>query len=149
ASNAFPGLFKPVKYQGRHLVDGGIINNFPVDIIRTLTARPVLAIDVRNPLKTDLGLDAEPDAPTLLERVGGLLGRDDGRSGGNGGQTIDILMQAYKITQDRLIKVISAMHPPDVVLTPELPEEIGTQNFDRVEEAVRIGYESARVAIAT
>src|SRR5690606_25683051 len=75
ASNAFPGIFTPVKYQGRQLMDGGIINNFPVDLIRTLTVSPVLAIDVRDPIKPDLGLDAGPETPGLPERVGSLFGR--------------------------------------------------------------------------
>ena len=142
ASNAFPGLFAPVKFHGRHLMDGGIINNFPVDIIRTLTTRPVLAIDVRTPIKPDLNLDDSGAPPTLLGRVGALFGR-------GGSETLDILMQAYNITQDRLIQITAAIHPPDVMHEPNLPAELGTQNFDRAAEAIRIGYESTRDAISS
>ncbi len=141
ASNAFPGLFTPVNHLGRHLMDGGIINNFPVDVIRTLTTSPVLAVDVRTPIKPDLDL-AESEEPTgLLGRVGALLGR-------NSSETVDILMQAYNITQDRLIQVAMAMHPPDALLKPELPAEIGAQSFDRAEEAMEVGYRSASAALA-
>ena len=140
ASNAFPGLFATVQFDGRHLLDGGIINNFPVDVIRTLTARPVLAIDARTPLKTDLNLGHTRESPTLLERGGSLFGR--------GETTVDILMQAYMITQDRLIQINMAMHPPDLILTPRLPEELGAQSFDRVREAIEIGYRDTSEAIA-
>jgi NTE family protein len=34
ASAAFPGLFSPVRIKEGYYVDGGIINNFPVDIIK-------------------------------------------------------------------------------------------------------------------
>lgn len=32
ASNAFPGLFLPIEHAGRTLVDGGLLNNFPLDL---------------------------------------------------------------------------------------------------------------------
>jgi NTE family protein len=35
ASIAFPGLFRPVFYQGRSLVDGGLVNPVPYDILAT------------------------------------------------------------------------------------------------------------------
>jgi hypothetical protein len=47
ASNAFPGLFTPVEHLGRQLMDGGILNNVPVDLIRTMTTAPVVVVDVR------------------------------------------------------------------------------------------------------
>ncbi|HEX7021651.1 MAG TPA: patatin-like phospholipase family protein, partial [Trueperaceae bacterium] len=37
ASNAFPGLFVPVAFDGRFLMDGGILNDVPLDLIGTLT----------------------------------------------------------------------------------------------------------------
>ncbi len=36
ASAAFPGLFTPVKIDQNYYIDGGTLNNFPVDIIKTL-----------------------------------------------------------------------------------------------------------------
>src|SRR5690554_383389 len=98
ASNAFPGLFAPITYQRRHLMDGGIINNFPVDVIRTMTTCPVLAIDVRTPIKPDLNLGGSEPTQSLLQRATRLFSRD-------GGEVSEILLQAYNITQDRLIQV--------------------------------------------
>lgn len=34
ASCCIPVLFNPVEYQGKHYIDGGILNNLPVDLIR-------------------------------------------------------------------------------------------------------------------
>lgn len=42
ASNAFPGLFRPVTLGGRQLMDGGILSNVPLDLIRPLTSAPIL-----------------------------------------------------------------------------------------------------------
>ena len=33
ASNSFPGLFAPFRFEGRHLLEGGILNNFPIDVV--------------------------------------------------------------------------------------------------------------------
>lgn len=46
ASSAVPGVFKPVVYQDMHLVDGGLANNVPADVVREMGANVVIAIDV-------------------------------------------------------------------------------------------------------
>ncbi len=44
ASLAFPGIFSPVKFGRRHLVDGGLCNPVPVDIAHSLGAKHVVGI---------------------------------------------------------------------------------------------------------
>jgi NTE family protein len=46
ASAAIPGLFSPVEIDGRLLVDGGIVDNLPVDLVRSMGADYVIASDV-------------------------------------------------------------------------------------------------------
>ncbi|MGP1625483.1 patatin-like phospholipase family protein [Prevotella koreensis] len=46
ASMAIPGAFKPVKINGWVLVDGGMFNNLPVDVVRDMGADIVIAIDL-------------------------------------------------------------------------------------------------------
>ena len=46
ASMAIPGVFKPVKLNGRLLVDGGMQNNLPVDVVLGMGAEYVIAIDL-------------------------------------------------------------------------------------------------------
>lgn len=45
ASMAYPG-FLPVRQDGKLLVDGGILNNLPVDVVRGMGADIVIAIDL-------------------------------------------------------------------------------------------------------
>ena len=45
-SCAVPGIFKPVEYEGMHLVDGGLKNNVPADVVRNMGANVVFAVDV-------------------------------------------------------------------------------------------------------
>ncbi|WP_141675445.1 patatin-like phospholipase family protein [Formosa haliotis] len=38
ASMSIPGVFKPVDYKNTLLVDGGVLNNFPVDVAKEMGA---------------------------------------------------------------------------------------------------------------
>ncbi|KZY61082.1 patatin [Oleiphilus sp. HI0071] len=46
ASVAVPGLFAPVEVQGRKLVDGGIIENVPVSLLKPMDAGIIIAINL-------------------------------------------------------------------------------------------------------
>ena len=48
ASMAIPGAFKPVMWGDKTLVDGGMINNLPVDVVRAMGADIVIAVDLNN-----------------------------------------------------------------------------------------------------
>lgn len=46
ASMAIPGLIPPVEREGKHLIDGGLVNNVPVDLARALGADIVIVVNV-------------------------------------------------------------------------------------------------------
>ncbi len=46
ASCSMPGFFTPIEIGGRLLVDGGVLDNVPVDVARSLGADFVIAVDV-------------------------------------------------------------------------------------------------------
>lgn len=47
ASMAIPGIFKPVSRNGVRLVDGGMLNNLPVDVVKAMGADIIIAIDLQ------------------------------------------------------------------------------------------------------
>ena len=47
ASMAIPGIFKPVEIDGEQLVDGGMMNNLPVDVALDMGADIVIAVDLQ------------------------------------------------------------------------------------------------------
>lgn len=47
-SCAVPGVFTPVVYEDMHLVDGGLRNNIPADVVKKMGANVVFAIDVNH-----------------------------------------------------------------------------------------------------
>jgi NTE family protein len=46
ASCAIPGVFQPVSHQGKLLVDGGVVDNIPIDVAREKGADIVIAVDI-------------------------------------------------------------------------------------------------------
>ena len=54
-SCAVPGVFTPVVHENMHLVDGGLRNNVPVDVVKNMGANVVFAIDVNHLRGTGTG----------------------------------------------------------------------------------------------
>ncbi len=46
ASSAIPGVFEPVSHVGKLLVDGGVVDNIPIDVARQKGADIVVAVDI-------------------------------------------------------------------------------------------------------
>lgn len=46
ASISIPGIFIPYEIQGKHYVDGGVIDRIPVTVVRQMGAHIVIAVDV-------------------------------------------------------------------------------------------------------
>ena len=52
ASGTFPSLFEPAEIEGEILIDGGVVNNYPIDEVKALGADLVIGVDVQHGLST-------------------------------------------------------------------------------------------------
>ena len=68
ASMAIPGAFKPVQIDTLMLVDGGMGNNLPVDVVRKMGADIVIAIDLQQRKRDDYRSPF-----SFLKGLGGIL----------------------------------------------------------------------------
>lgn len=62
ASCSIPGLIQPVKWKERLLVDGGLVDNLPVELARQLGGGPVIAVDFQ-------ASRTHPDPENILEVI--------------------------------------------------------------------------------
>jgi NTE family protein len=92
ASSAFPALFPPVELDGRLLIDGGIIDNLPVEQVRAMGAKIVISSDVSKRGRKE----KTPENP------------------------IEVLMSAIYIMQDR--SAYFNTDDCDICIRPELSE---------------------------
>ena len=63
SSMAIPGAFSPVNFNDMYLVDGGIINNFPVDVAKDMGADIIIGVD----------LQQEKDKSSQFESITSIL----------------------------------------------------------------------------
>jgi len=54
ASTSVPGVFSPVAYDGQYLIDGGVVDKLPVDVVIDMGADAVIAVDTGAPLDRDI-----------------------------------------------------------------------------------------------
>ena len=154
ASYAIPGIFRPVKIEGRWLFDGALVNPVPVSVCRALGARYVIAINLnsdlcgRGSVQPDPSLSLEqsttvaraeaprPGARKLLQRQ--LFG------GGDSGPGIStVMLDAFNIVQDRIARSRLAGDPPDAIINPKLAG-IGLFDFHRADELIGRGLTAAQ-----
>ncbi len=74
ASISAPGVFAPVDYDGRLLVDGGLAENLPIDVARAMHADVLIVSDVTFPLQSRAKLDT---ALTISNQMLAILVRKD------------------------------------------------------------------------
>jgi len=156
ASISLPGLFAPVEWEGRWLVDGGLTNPVPVSLCRALGAEQVIAVDLnsdivgRHARRRNGGLEDEPgaDEGDLWQRVSEqlkhtlqapkemlltqLLG--EGRAPG----IFDVMASSINIVQDQITRSRLAADPPEVLLAPQLAN-LGLMEFDQAAVAIAEG----------
>lgn len=51
ASGTFPSLFEPTEINGKILIDGGVLNNYPVQEVKELGADFIIGVDVQHSLR--------------------------------------------------------------------------------------------------
>ncbi|MCF8274233.1 MAG: patatin-like phospholipase family protein [Flavobacteriaceae bacterium] len=61
ASGALPSLFQPVMINNEMLIDGGVVNNYPIDELREKGVDVIIGVDVQDGLSTREELTSAPD----------------------------------------------------------------------------------------
>lgn len=77
ATMAIPGVFTPVVYDGQVLVDGGILNNVPVEVAKKMGADIVIAVNIAAPVQRR---DFESIDTVLGKTIDTVLATNSGQS---------------------------------------------------------------------
>lgn len=125
ASASIPGIYEPVEWEGRYLVDGGVTDFVPVDVAFAAGAEVVLAVD--------LGYAGERKDPidNMLEFVT---------------QSIDILGRTR--TDLRFEVLTRAQKARTIRLMPRI-YDVGMWETDRTAEIVERGEQAMEAALPT
>ena len=74
ASMAIPGVFTPVRLDSMVLVDGGVVNNYPVNVAKQMGADVIIGVDVQSELRPANELE---NAGAILSQLIDLMGQDN------------------------------------------------------------------------
>lgn len=69
ASSTVPGALEPIEIDGKLLVDGGIVNNMPVDVARAMGADIIIAVDIGSPLLDKKQINSTVDVLSQLSNI--------------------------------------------------------------------------------
>ncbi len=88
SSMSIPAFFVPVKVGNRYLVDGGMVNNMPVDVVREMGADYVICVDLHHFKKPRVDTDQ-----TLPEMIGTMLSMMNGEKYQSARRNSDIIIE--------------------------------------------------------
>ena len=143
ASMCLPGVFAPVPRDDHLLVDGGVLNNLPVQPMAGMAEGPVIAVDV-----TAQFLPPEARAPRRRRP----RAREWSSRARRAVVGVDTPLPSLKETLTRAIGIGSvdavevARRRADLLITPETGV-VGLLDFERIDHMVELGRRAARAAI--
>jgi len=137
ASMSLPGIAIPVHDAGALLIDGGVLNNLPADIMKTCCGGgTVIAVNVT----PDKDLAVSGPYPEAISGWKLLLNRKRVKLPGILAIMMRTTMLASTHQRDRVAADI------DLLLNPAV-EQFGMFDWDKLDAIARVGYECARAAL--
>lgn len=119
ASMSVPGAFAPTRYDGQLLVDGGILDNVPVDVARKMGATRLIVVDVGTPLAS------EQDMTNPLAVLNQMLG---------------------VATLESTERQLRSLGPDDILIKPNLGN-ISSADFNEATRAMQLGEQAAEAML--
>ena len=119
ASTAFPGIFTPEEYGHHVVVDGGIANNLPVQVVKDMGANFSIAVDV---------VPAKP-IHYLPHDAFQVFGR-----------SLDLILHKISMEQRKLA---------DILIEPHVDEDIWHLDLHKAKRLIAAGEIAARQALRT
>lgn len=153
ASLSLPGLFTPVEYEDRLLVDGGLVNPVPVSMCRALGAEIVIAVDLNADLvgkrRSRVAVRVKPDRSdeedvSLFDRIQSKIA--DALSFDTSEHTpsmVDVVAASINIMQMQITRSRLAGEPADLAITPRL-SHFALLDFHRADDAIAEGESAAQ-----
>jgi NTE family protein len=144
ASIAIPGVFTPVINDNAILVDGGVLNPLPLNLIKKQEGAVVVAVNINGtPVEHVKPIVKETDGNNYWEWFSKfpIVGKKESAGEKNALPKLtlfDLLNTSYDFTQDRLTELMIHYHQPDVLI--EIPRNsCNIFEFYRAKEMIELG----------
>jgi NTE family protein len=127
ASMSIPVIFQAVKRKGRYLIDGGLVNQVPVNVVKAMGADYIIAVNVvprhTHKLKARLDDMAVPEESALPKL-----------------NLVNVMLNVVDIANS--CRIEASLHGADVIIEPRMLQ-IGPADFHKAELAILQGEMAA------
>jgi len=159
ASTAIPGIFHPVRWESRILVDGGMVDPVPVSVCRGLGADLVIAVDITaRPVLTT------PSSRTVWNKIGDHVHEGLSQQAWIPASLTELLDRAFRERPERplpglysilnqsisillqeIVRQRLALDPPEVLIRPDL--SLSALSFRQAKDGIEAGVRAAEAAL--
>ena len=157
ASISIPGIFTPVKYGKRYLVDGGLVNPVPVNVARQMGADIVIAVDLNKEIagrtirKVSKSVKIDKSKNIVLRKLesayqtveDSVAKKIDKWLNSKEPNIFDVIGNSINIMQHKIAKENLLTDPPDILIQPKLGP-VKLFDFHRAEAIIKIGEAEAK-----
>jgi NTE family protein len=159
ASTAIPGIFHPVRWESRILVDGGMVDPVPVGVCRDLGADLVIAVDITaHPVPTT------PSSRSVWNKMGDHVHEGLSQQAWISASLSELLDRAFRERPERplpglysilnqsisillqeIVRQRLILDPPEVLIRPDL--SLSILSFRQAKDGIEAGVRAAEAAM--
>jgi NTE family protein len=155
SSIAIPTVFTPVINNKSQLVDGGVLNPLPIDLVKKEEGEIIVAVNINANIsygRNNLPVEENTEKAAylkMLDVIRATLPRFDSKNENTAENLglFDILNKSYDLTQDRLTELMIQVHKPDLVVNISR-DACGVFEFYRANEIIEEGRKAFHHAYA-
>lgn len=148
-SISIPVIFTPQKYEYMYLVDGGLVDPVPIDVVRAMGADFIIAVNVLVPpgraweANEKNVLNADEINPCKDETWFHIWKTEESKRKRNLRPSLPrIIQRTVMISQAKIAQFQIDLSNPDILIEPDT-RDISTWGFRQVREAIDLGYIAA------
>ncbi|HDP36947.1 MAG TPA: hypothetical protein ENN27_03620 [Candidatus Atribacteria bacterium] len=175
ASISIPGIFTPVKYQDYYLVDGGVVDPVPVDVVQKMGADIIIAVSLTEKTPKPIIMIVNKETGDLkevedsftfeinikeiqkfktVEKITSLVEKEvtslEKKIKGvkkklEGPNIIEVISKSVDIMEKEITS--RGLDKADVVIVPFGIEKIGLFEFDKADTTIKAGIDAALAEI--
>lgn len=136
ASIAIPGILPPVVEGGAVLVDGAVMRNFPVELMRNWHNGPIVGVDVSRVSGVDPKVLENPKSWWMWLLTGAWR---------QGPPIVSIMIRSATLTTKA--ELMAAREATDILIIPN-PDGVEIRDWKAYDKAVENGWKAAKEALA-
>jgi NTE family protein len=137
ATTAVPIIFPPLQWQNRHLIDGGLLNPIPFDIVREMGAERVIAVHTLEGLYDPTEVKIRPQGQGAEAIIRLLLYQTRWTS------LMNVVEHSWAIVNRRLAQQRLQQSPPDLLIEVTL-KGVRLLDLDKIDLCLKSGMKAAR-----